>query len=45
MDGPEIESRWDKIFLAGPHRLRDLPTLLYKEYQVFSECTEAGVWC
>jgi hypothetical protein len=35
MDGTEIESRWDKIFRAVPHRLRDTPSLLYKEYQVY----------
>jgi hypothetical protein len=34
LEGPGIESRWGKIFLIYPDRLRGPPILLYNGYRV-----------
>ena len=41
LDGPEIESRWERIFRTCPDRPWGPPSLLYNGYRVFPGGTAA----
>jgi hypothetical protein len=43
LEGPGIESRWNKIFHTRPDGPWDPPSLLYNEYQVSPGGKAAGV--
>jgi len=44
LDGPGIESRWERDFPKRPDRPLDLPSLLYNGYRVFPEGKAPGAW-